>query len=134
MASENDASKESVLEEELKQTKSQLHDLEEDNAHLKDKVSELEQEVAHNVELANRSWDEKLADGFFALGQRWSDYGPIIIIGLFLLMLITWLFSWGGLFKFCFTLLMLWVFVTSLGVAKSNIKNHFDRALYKIRS
>ncbi len=134
MVEENNVTKDTVAATQLQKTEAQLRDLQQDNDHLKEKVSQLETEVEHYTQLANRSWDEKLADGFSNFGQRWGDYGPIVILVLIVLTVFTWLVSWSGLFKLCFTLLMLWVFVTSLSVAKSNVQSHFERALYKLRN
>lgn len=123
---------------ELEETRQQIQGLQEDNAQLKEELlrleARLEQELARQSAEDSRSWDEKLAHGLCRFSQAWSDYGPIIIIGLFILMIIAWIGPWDGLFTFCFTLLMAWVFMTSLAMAKSNIKNHFDQAVYKIRS
>ncbi|MBN4073900.1 MAG: hypothetical protein COC05_02695 [Gammaproteobacteria bacterium] len=126
-----------VVKKELEKTQSQLHELQDDNVQLKEKLSQLEErintEISHRSADDSHSWDEKVAHGLCRIARAWSDYGPVIIIGLFVLMLIAWIGPWDGLFKLCFTLLMVWVFVASLGVAKSNIKNRFNEALYQIR-
>ncbi len=126
------------LEKKLEKTQAQLHALQADNASLKEKLSQLEQkldsEVFHRPINGARSWDEKVMAGLCRIARVWSDYGPIIIIVLFLLMLVAWIGPWDGLFKFCFTLLMFWLFTATLGVAKSNIEHRFDEALYQIRN
>ncbi len=126
-----------AVKKELEKTQSQLHDLQDDNAYLKEKLTQLEErledEVSQRVADDDRTWDEKVTQGLCRVARAWSDYGPVIIIVLFVFMIIAWIASWGGLFKLCFTLLMVWVFSASLGVAKSQIKNRFDEALYQIR-
>lgn len=126
-----------MVKMELEKTRSQLQELQDDNIRLKEKLSQLEErinaEVSHRSAGDSHSWDEKVAHGLCRIARAWSDYGPVIVITLFVLMLIAWIGPWDGLFKLFFTLLMVWVFVASLGVAKSNIKNRFDEALYQIR-
>ncbi|MBL4850697.1 MAG: hypothetical protein JKY90_00215 [Gammaproteobacteria bacterium] len=125
-----------TVKKELEKTQSQLHDLQDDNAHLKEKLTQLEEELegktSHRVD-DERSWDEKVIQGLCRIVRAWSDYGPVIIIVLLALMVVAWIVSWGGLFKLCFTLLMAWLFSVSLGLAKSQIKNRYDEALYQIR-
>lgn len=124
----------SKIKKDLEKTQSQLHELQEDNAQLKEKLSKIEEKLdSQQAENKERSWDEKVMHGLCRIARAWSDYGPVIIIGLFLLMIVAWISPWDGFFTLCFTLLMVWVFITSLGVAKSNIKNRFDEALYKTR-
>ncbi len=125
-----------TVKKELEKTQSQLHDLQDDNAHLKEKLAQLEEKlegkISHRVD-DERSWDEKVMQGLCRIACAWSDYGPVIIIALLALMVVAWIVSWGGLFKLCFTLLMVWIFSVSLGMAKSQIKNRYDEALYQIR-
>lgn len=125
------------IKKEVEKTRSQLHELQDDNEQLKARLSQLEErlenEVSHRDISDDRSWDEKVTHGLCRIARAWSDYGPVIIIVLFVLMIAAWIGPWDGFFKLCFTLLMVWVFVASLGLAKSNIKNRFDEALYQIR-
>ncbi len=127
----------SAIKKELEKTQSQLHDLQEDNVQLKEKLSKIEEkleEIPHQRENTARSWDDQVMHGLCRIARAWSDYGPVIIIVLFLLMIVAWISPWDGFFTLCFTLLMVWVFIVSLGMAKSNIKNRFDEALYKVRN
>lgn len=125
----------SKIKKELEKTQSQLHDLQEDNEQLKEKLSKIEEKLdSQQAENRERSWDGHVMHGLCRIARAWSDYGPVIIIVLFLLMIVAWISPWDGFFTLCFTLLMAWVFVASLGVAKSNIKNRFDEALYKARN
>jgi len=125
-----------TVKKELEKTQSQLHDVQDDNAQLKKKLTQLEEKLEGKTSRRvddERSWDEKAMQGLCRIARAWSDYGPVIIIVLLVLMIVAWIVSWGGLFKLCFTLLMVWIFSVSLGLAKSQIKNRYDEALYQIR-
>lgn len=127
------------ITEELAETRAELDALREDNSRLTAQLSAFEQRLdeALNPSTGKHGspvWDERLAGALRRLGQGWSDYGPLIVIALFLLMIVGWLTSWNGLFRVTFTLLMLWLFTVSLGWARSRIRTSYASAVLRLRS